>query len=275
VLVLRPGALGDTLLAVPALRALGRRFGPLRLAANFGAARLLASLGEVEEGLAFDDPSLAWLFADSRKARGVSPLGDAMSAENIVAWMQPPQAGTALSHALLVAPSRPPGEQHCAEYLLESLTPLGVDTSWLDDRPLNVAPISSDEVLIHPGSGAATKNWPAPKFADVIRALDRPVRLIVGEADTAAALAVEECLGHSLPRGLNLPLEELAARLAGCNAYVGNDSGVSHLAGLCGARTVVLFGPTSPAVWRPLGPRVQVMPFEAETEHVVAAVRGG
>ena len=265
---MRPGALGDTLLAVPALRALRRQFGPLRLAANFGAARLLASLGEVEEGLAFDDPSLAWLFADSPKAPGVSPLGEAMSAEKIVAWMQPPQAGTALSHALLVAPSRPPGEQHCAAYLLESLAPLGVDPSWLDDRPLNLTPIPSDEVLIHPGSGSTRKNWPAMRFAETIRALDRPVRLIVGEADASAAEAVEACLGYSLPRLTNVPLEELAARLAGCYAYVGNDSGVSHLAGLCGARTVVLFGPTSPAVWHPLGQQVHVRNFATSSAEI-------
>ena len=57
--MLRPGALGDTLLAVPALRALRARFGRVTLAAHGGAARLLAALGEVDEGLAFDDPRQA------------------------------------------------------------------------------------------------------------------------------------------------------------------------------------------------------------------------
>ncbi len=238
---------------------------------------MLASLGEVQEGLAFDDPSLAWLFAGLPNAHDVAPdthLGDLPSVEKIVAWMQPPQAGTALSHALLVAPSRPASSQHCATYLLESLAPLGVDTLSLDDRPLKVSPIASDEVLVHVGSGSAAKNWPAEQFAETIRLSGRPVRLIVGEADTSPAEAVETCLGHSLPRLTNVPLEELAARLAGCHAYVGNDSGVSHLSGLCGARTVVLFGPTSPVVWRPLGPQVHVMTFEAGVEQVAAAVRG-
>jgi hypothetical protein len=232
------------------------------LAAHSGAARLLESLGEVDHGVALDDPSLAWLFAATPKAGLTTSSGDPPSPEKIVAWMQAPQTETVLSRALLVAPSRPAAIQHCAKYLLETLAPLGVDASWLDDRPLSVSPIPSDEVLIHPGSGSPAKNWPASKFAEVIRALDRPVRLIVGEADTAAALAVEGCVGQSLPPALNLPLEELAARLAGCHAYLGNDSGVSHLAGLCGAQTVVLFGPTSPAVWHPLGPQVHVRNFE-------------
>lgn len=260
---MRPGALGDTLLAVPALRALGRAFGPLRLAAHAATARLLASLGEVDGGLSFDDPSLSWVFRDA----AVPDL------ERVVAWMSA-EATPALRGAALVAPSRPPDEhQHCARYLLESLAPLAIDLGW-DDRPLKVAPIRSDEVLIHVGSGSPTKNWPPARFAAVIREMDRPVRLIVGEADAAAASEVAARTDKALAR-LELPtLEELAQRLAGCRAYLGNDSGVSHLAGLCDARTVTLFGPTSPTVWHPIGPDVHVVPFEASIATVVSLLSG-
>jgi hypothetical protein len=238
------------LLAVPAVRGVRGRFGSVTLAAHAGAARLLAGLGEVDRGLAFDDPSLSWVF------QGQAP------AEPTVAWMSAPLPG-----ALLVAPGRPPAGAvvHCATYLLGTLAPLGIPAE-VDARPLRVAPLASDEVLVHPGSGSMAKNWPAERFAALIRALDAPVRLIVGEADAQAAKAVEAALGERLPRLEQPPLAELAARLAGCRAYVGNDSGVSHLAGLCGARSVVLFGPTDPRVWRPLGPRVCVQPFSATTD---------
>jgi heptosyltransferase III len=132
--------------------------------------------------------------------------------------------------------------------------------------------VGRDETLLHPGSGAADKNWPPAQFAALVDLLPGRVRLIVGEADAAAATAVETHLGRTLPRLAHPPLAELAVRLAHCRAYVGNDSGVSHLAGLCGARTVVLFGPTSPAVWRPLGPRVDVVPFSASPAEVAARV---
>jgi hypothetical protein len=246
------------------------------LAAHPGAARLLASVGEVEHGLAFDDPSLGGLFGGSLLAQGVSPdwpRADPPAPEPIVAWMHLPE-GTTLSGAMLVAPSRPAGEQHCARYLLDSLAPLGVNTTRLDDRPLNVSAFTSDEVLVHPGSGSAAKNWPAARFAETIRMLERPVRLIVGEADLDAALAVETCLGHALPHLSNIPLEQLAARLAGCHAYLGNDSGVSHLAGLCGARSIVLFGPTNPQVWHPLGLRVHVRAFETPGGEIAKLVQG-
>ena len=181
-LVLRPGALGDTLLALPALRALRRAFSPIRLAAHSATARLLARLGEVDCGLAFDDPSLAWVFRES--------VGD----EPVVAWMNAEIKG-----ALLVAPSRPADATHCARYLLESLEPLGIDLTW-DARPLRVRPIRSDEVLIHPGSGSASKNWPPERIAAVIRGLDLRVRLIVGEADLEACVEVERLVGRPLPR---------------------------------------------------------------------------
>ena len=240
-LVLRPGALGDTLLAVPALRALRNAYQPLTLAAHVGAARLLASLGEVDVGISFDDPSLGPLF------RGEP------SRDEVVAWMAQP-----IARALVNAPSRPFGMQHCAKYLLETLRPLGIDLTW-DDHPLRVAPIRSGEVLIHTGSGSPNKNWPRQRFAAVVDALNRPVRLIVGEADTTLDPRLPVC-GPSL--------EELAQRLAGCHAYLGNDSGVSHLAGLAGARTLTLFGPTDPAVWKPLGSRVTVLPFDIDPNEV-------
>jgi heptosyltransferase-3 len=260
VLVLRPGALGDTLLTVPALRALRTRFGPLTLAAHGGAARLLAAVGEVERGIAFDDSEIAWLFRDSAPE------------EDVVAWMNA-ESAPALKGALLIAPSRPEGNQrHCAQYLVDTLRPLGV-TGEVDDHPLDVRPLISDEVLLHPGSGSVAKNWPAVRFAEVISALDRPVRLIVGEADTEVATEVERRVGRALPRLEHPPLDELASRLAGCRVYLGNDSGVSHLAGLCGARSVVLFGPTPPTVWRPLGPYVQVEGFDVDVECLVELLR--
>src|SRR5579872_3766810 len=95
-LVLRPGALGDTLLAVPALRALRTTFGePITLAAHAGAARLLASLGEVDHGVPFDDPSLGWLFRDQAPD------------EAVVAWMTRAEGAPGLRRARLVAASRP------------------------------------------------------------------------------------------------------------------------------------------------------------------------
>lgn len=246
-LALRPGALGDTLLAVPALRALRRACGPITLAAHPAAARLLVKVDEVDRGLPFEDPSLAPLFS------GVSAFD-----EDVVAW-----TSAAVGHARIHAPSRPSNVQHCARYLLATLTALEIDLTF-DDSPLRLRPIVSDEILIHPGSGSPTKNWPVERFLEVVRALESPVRLIVGEADHSIA----EPFPPQIARLVEPPLEELAARLAGCRAYLGNDSGVSHLAGLSGARVFALFGPTDPRMWAPIGPHVSVLAWDTHPRQV-------
>jgi heptosyltransferase III len=63
-----------------------------------------------------------------------------------------------------------------------------------------------------------------------------------------------------------LDLVEVAATLAVCQSYLGNDSGISHLAAAVGTPVTALFGPTDPAVWRPLGPAVRVVRATAGSE---------
>jgi hypothetical protein len=235
------------------VRALRRQCGHVTLAAHAGAVRLLHACGEIDAAVPFDDASLAWAFTGEP------------APEPTIAWLSTPVNG-----ALVQAPSRPPDREHCARYLLRTLSSLGCEQA-VDASPLRVQALPSPDILIHPGSGSPAKNWPAERFAASIAALNTPVRLIVGEADDAAAAAVEKSLGRPLPQ-LRADLPELAARLAGCRAYLGNDSGVSHVAGLCGARSVVLFGPTDPCVWRPLGAAVHVLPFEARPDEVVRAL---
>lgn len=276
ILVLRPGALGDALLALPALRALRRGFPGerLALASHPSAARLLASAGEVDLAIGFDEPSIGLLLAGH-----ALPEAPWAHPRRVVGWLS--SADEDVARALgasgadvLVGPSRPSeaGDVHCSVHLLRSLAPWGVP-DWLDDRPLRVVPESTDAVLVHPGSGSPRKNWPPERFAAVIRELlrARPVRLIAGEADDDAVRSVLGALEEPVPL-LRAPLDELASALAGCHAYVGNDSGVSHLAGLVGARTVAMFGPTRPTVWRPLGSRVQCFGFDAAPDEVAAAL---
>jgi ADP-heptose:LPS heptosyltransferase len=57
----------------------------------------------------------------------------------------------------------------------------------------------------------------------------------------------------------NCPLGKLAALLSHASLYLGNDSGITHLAGACGVPTIALFGPTDPLIWGPRGAKVKVI----------------
>ena len=92
-------------------------------------------------------------------------------------------------------------------------------------------------VVIHPFSGSAGKNWPLEKFQSLARQLP---------AVEWAQTGFDNLL-------------ELAGWMKGASVYLGNDSGISHLAAAVGLKSVVLFGPTDPVVWAPRGDCVRVI----------------
>lgn len=113
-------------------------------------------------------------------------------------------------------------------------------------------------VAIHPGSGSPAKNWPRGRFEELARLLaarGRGVLVLEGDAERHAP-AVRDRPGIARISGIEI--EKAAALLSICGGYVGNDSGVSHLAALMGVPSTVIFGPTDPAVWAPRGERVAV-----------------
>jgi hypothetical protein len=116
--------------------------------------------------------------------------------------------------------------------------------------------------IIHPGSGSRSKSWPADRFAELAAILRRNgwrVAVLLGPAEEERMSRAEVGLVTPEARVIrDLPLRELPGLLAACNAFVGNDSGISHLAAAVGARTIAIFGPTDPVQWAPLGERVVV-----------------
>ncbi len=105
---------------------------------------------------------------------------------------------------------------------------------------------------IHPFSGGARKNWPLEKFRQLARQLEAemPVRWCAGPEDPPLENAVRFD-----------DLYELARWLARARLYVGNDSGITHLAAAVGTPVLALFGPTDPEIWAPRGENVRVGRF--------------
>lgn len=111
-----------------------------------------------------------------------------------------------------------------------------------------------DFVVIHPFSGSPRKNWPLEKFQALAAQLagDAPVCWCRGPEDPPLPGAVEIA-----------DLYELACWFARAQLYIGNDSGVTHLAAAVGTPVIAFFGPTDPEVWAPRGDRVRIGRFES------------
>ena len=115
-------------------------------------------------------------------------------------------------------------------------------------------------LLLHPGSGGGDKCWPLSNFCRLIECLPEhgfsPV-LLLGPAERER---LDQKIIADLPQNIpvlrDLALTEVAALLGLCQGYVGNDSGISHLAGVLDIPTLAIFGPSNPCHWRPLGTKV-------------------
>jgi ADP-heptose:LPS heptosyltransferase len=132
--------------------------------------------------------------------------------------------------------------------------------AWLRASSLEGARL----LAVAPGSGAKEKNWPREHFREVIQHWERSPG---GKAAVLLGPAEEGEDGFwtrhaAVARGLGLG--RLAALLSTADVYVGNDSGVTHLAAAAGVKTIALFGPTGPAEWWPRGSDVEVVTLRAE-----------
>ena len=103
-----------------------------------------------------------------------------------------------------------------------------------------------ESVTIHPFSGSARKNWPLDRYRELARRLPISAEWTAGPEET-----LENAVRFS-------DLERLGAWLAGSQLYIGNDSGITHLAAATGIPTIALFGYTKPEIWAPRGENVTV-----------------
>jgi ADP-heptose:LPS heptosyltransferase len=121
---------------------------------------------------------------------------------------------------------------------------------WLFERGINVE--TDHLVAVHAGSGSPTKCWSSERFARVADGLQKTgirVVLIEGPADRTITQAVACRISIAPPRLRDVSLSSVVGVLSQCDAFLGNDSGLTHVAAALGLPTVAVFGPTDPAIW--------------------------
>ena len=163
-----------------------------------------------------------------------------------------------LAEALLPDLGRPTRRSDPVEMREDPATAVRVESRL---RSLGVAP-SHELVVVHVGAGNEFRRWPESSFADVAAALvsERPNRRIILTTGSAQAARAEEVRRLALGRGAeagaisvacDLGLGELRGLVSRARLFLGGDSGPAHIAATTATPMVVLFGPTTPAVWGP------------------------
>lgn len=263
VLVLRGGALGDFLVTLPALALLRGRWPDARIevVGNAPAAQLAVNRGLVD--VAHSQHAAKW-----SALYGTAPLpaefADWLDGFDLIVNFWPDRGGELRrrfprhpGQRFLFAGAMPTLAPASAHYC-EPLSVLGLHTGKFVYTLTTHRP-GRRVVALHPGSGSPAKNWPVPRWRELAEELHRDVGaqllIVTGEADETARAALAD-LGTPLH---DRPLEELVTELARATVFIGHDSGVSHLAAACETPSVLLFGPTDPAIWAPPAPHVRVL----------------
>ena len=273
-LVLRGGAIGDFIATLPVLQALRTQWPAATieiwgyphiadLAVAAGLAQAVVSLDRAEMARFFvPEPS----FTDAQVAA-------VRSFDLIFNYLHDPvgqvRSNLLLAGAKQVLSGSPIIKRGPAvPFLLEPLQALAIyetDGTPALDFPaalrargrarMQALGLRGRPMVVHPGSGSPTKNWPAERFVEILRRLraaGRETVAVLGEADAAEAVVLARELPE-VPVLAGLTLTELAATLAECGAFLGNDSGIAHLAAAVGLPTTALFGPSDADVWAPRG----------------------
>jgi heptosyltransferase III len=287
-LVIFPGALGDLICLGPAVRALARRHrdATVELMARAELARFAVGRMSLAAGHSIDRREVSSLFSNDADAEpsvraffgqfGRIYSFFAADDHNFRRSLTAAASGEVSFHRF-----RPPGDGHISRLYLDSIDAPGdplesrVDLAQPDfdsaDKVLQrVGAAHGKFCVVFPGSGSAAKNWPLDRFIRLacdVSSRAKPI-VILGPAEDAVERSFQ---ARGVATLKDLDLEVVAALAHRARAFVGNDSGVSHLAAAAQARGVVIFGPTDPIRWQPLG-AVTVLRREPLTALAVAEV---
>jgi heptosyltransferase-3 len=220
-LLIRPGAIGDCILSLPALEAARADY------TEVWAPRAVLPLirfADRTRAIADTGLDLVGVLPDAR----VPALH---SFDSIYSWYgtRHPEFREAVRHLpFTFFPALPP-------------SPRGVPRIPVPDSP------RGDFAVIHPFSGGPKKNWPLENFRALAARLPVAVKWSAGPDELLdGAVRFDD-------------LYQLGGWLSTARVYVGNDSGISHLAAAVGTPVVAIFTCTDPRIWAPRGACVTVL----------------
>jgi len=290
ILVIHQGALGDFILALPMLETLRRAF-PHAKSFIMGYPRILELVEDrfyAEKIFSIDQKGMATFFV--REGALDLNLSQFFRTFDLIVVFGKDGEGTIVGNLKRVCQGRilhinsfPAWDErvHLTDHLLRQLYRYGfpsselnpkfylkdLDRDWANDfwKSKGLTPGGRSEVIIlHPGSGSKKKVWPLDQFLNLTRYLqDRlssKILIVLGPAEGSEVQGAFEKIGPNTPiLAKGLSLLRLASVMEGCRFFIGNDSGISHMAAALGLPTVAIFGPTDPRVWSPRGEKVVVV----------------
>lgn len=287
-LIIRAGALGDTLMLMPLIHALRKRY-------------FITVLGR-EPGLGYLEPYVdkcidmergGWhsLFTGDIKDKLKFPHADYVTAfisdpDNTVSDTLRKHMPESTIHCFTPFPEHKP-ENHIALYMACALQSAGfpidcrsVINEAFKSPLIQAHKVSRKKMVLHPGSGSESKNYSPQLWCDLLsdirkEAFSRKMDIcfLLGSAEEAIKEAIIGIAEKNKVETFIYPQKkELLSILNSAHLYIGHDSGITHLAAMLGVNTIALYKNSSVDQWRPLGPAVKVIGPEIGADMVLKKV---
>ena len=281
ILLIRAGALGDTLMLMPSISHL-RKNAEIILAGRYPGIDFLRPY--VNQCIDLETSGWHGLFMEGAG----QPVPSMIMPGHVVAFLSDPEGDVFRnlkawfpSASVHIYPVFPPEEDkiHIALYMAQSIKAAGISIDpgrCLEDSLKT--PLMADRhsfsrnggIVIHPGSGSRGKNYPPDIWLEIIKRLkhrypdrSKRVSVLLGPAEEGLLSFFREAVNQTDVRLIYCPERDALMELLGqASLYIGHDSGVTHLAAMMGAPVIAIFRKSLPQKWAPLGPAVRVISDE-------------
>lgn len=271
-LIIYPGALGDILLTRPALFCIKQKFKDCLIdyAGNPDYLQLLHD--EINVIFDFHSSKLLSLFSEKLELELTCKIW-LESYDTIIFWSTLKDELvqtklTSLKNTKSIYQSiKPPWyyKKHQTVFCLKSLESLGIFSNENIQKEIPYITASKtikkeNLICIHPGSGSKTKNLPLKIYKQMIKKIQEKTNFktifILGPAEDAYLNQLKNGEFEIVSPNNVIHLKEILSK---SKYFIGNDSGVTHLAAQLGISTLAIFISTNPIVYAPIGPNVFII----------------
>lgn len=272
ILVIHQGALGDLVLNFPALLSLKQeKKASVTLLCSSGLGKIAYELNVVDTHFSLESARFCSLFYEEMTPVVKEFISD-YDTIILISFSDAIEGRLRQNHSGEVHKITPrptvEDETHVAQYIIKQLEAKGLLREGVS--PSTSHPVEQRQslrekslIIMHPGAGSSRKRWPVENFIQVASFIGGmshgKVVFIVGPAESGLARLIKDKPKEGFRVYEVHDLSNVMALVRQAKCFVGNDSGVTHLAAFMGIPTVAIFGPSSPKRWSPVGRATNVL----------------
>lgn len=261
ILVIRYGGVGDIITILPVLKSLKKSGYSVVLGSNSRYKRFCEKYTDIDRFVSFDSTSLLPLFSGEKN----TSISDFLNQFDIIISYTDYEEifsrnvrqhfkGEIIFHSVKPENIR----EHIVKYIL--IPVYSIAESIYEIPAIPVKAEKQEFFVIHPGSGSVHKNWAKERFLEIYNKFSTKIKgiILLGYAEREQ----RDFWYKNIPSSyIKEPenIEDVVSYAEKSYFYLGNDSGISHLFSSTGIPSVVIFGPTSPHIWSPVGENVKIL----------------